>query len=72
MPTGAMLCVSFREAGYRLLLLTATVEDDGYRESLPEASDAPERLIVRFEAEPSTLEGRWRAREPATWSGWKR
>ena len=62
----SMLCASYREAGYSLLLLTATVEDDGYGEGLLKAADARERLIVRLEAEPSTLERRLRARDPAS------
>ena len=65
----AMLCASFRAGGYGLLLLTATVEEDGYGERLLQAADPGQRLVVRLEAQPSTLERRVRAREPASWSG---
>lgn len=65
----AMLADSFREAGYDLLLVTATVEDDAYGEALRSAIGAEDHLLVRLEAQAATLERRIVAREPATWSG---
>ena len=65
----AMLAGSIRAAGYGLLLVTATLEDDAYRDSLLAAAGSARRLLVRLEAEPATLERRIVAREPKGWSG---
>jgi hypothetical protein len=65
----AMLAGSFRAAGHDLLFVTATVEDDAYREALLAAIGAEDHLLVRLEARPATLERRLVAREPASWSG---
>jgi broad-specificity NMP kinase len=64
-----LLCDSFREGGYRLLVVTATVEDAGFGEAVWEAAGADEHMLVRLEAEPATLERRLLEREPGNWSG---
>jgi len=63
------LCRSFRAAGYGLMLLSATVETSAHLRALLDAAGADERLIVRLEALPATLEQRLAAREPVGWSG---
>jgi predicted kinase len=65
----ALLSGSYREAGYDLLLISATVEDDDFGEEILQAAGADERMLVRLEATPATLKRRLRAREPETWSG---
>ena len=65
----AMLSESFAGAGYELLLVTATVEDDAYGAAVLEAIGADQHMVVRLEAEPATLAERIVAREPASWSG---
>ena len=63
------LSASFAAAGYELLLVTATVEDDAYGAAVLDATGAQERMVVRLEAEAETLAARIVAREPAAWSG---
>jgi hypothetical protein len=63
------LSASYREAGYEVLLVTATLEDDDYTEATLRAAGADEHLLVRLEANPTTLKRRLLAREPARWSG---
>ena len=63
------LSASFAAAGYELLLVTATVEDDAYGAAVLDATGARERMVARLEAEPETLAARIVAREPAAWSG---
>jgi hypothetical protein len=64
-----MLSASFAGAGYELLLVTATVEDDAYGAAVRAATGAKECVVARLEAEPGTLAARILAREPAAWSG---
>jgi hypothetical protein len=64
-----MLCASYREAGYELLFLTATVEDDDYGHALLAATGAEGHLLARLEADPDTLLARIVEREPAGWAG---
>jgi predicted kinase len=64
-----LLSESFAAAGYALLLVTATVEDDAYGAALLHATGARAHMVVRLEAEPETLRRRIVAREPARWSG---
>lgn len=64
-----MLCASYREAGYELLFLTATVEDDDYGRALLAATGADGHLLARLEADPDTLRTRIIEREPAGWAG---
>ncbi|PBC43612.1 hypothetical protein CJ178_20200 [Rhodococcus sp. ACPA4] len=64
-----MLCTSYREVGYELLFLTATVEDDDYGRALLAATAADGHLLVRLEADPDTLRNRIIEREPANWAG---
>jgi predicted kinase len=63
------LCASFRESGHWLLLVTATVDDEIDANRVFEAAGADERMTVRLEAEPATLERRLIAREPENWPG---
>jgi broad-specificity NMP kinase len=65
----ALLSGSLRAAGYDLLLITATVEDDAYAEAVLDAAGTEEHLFVRLEAGTDTLERRLLAREPQGWSG---
>jgi hypothetical protein len=60
----ASLSASYREAGYELLLVTATLEDDDYTEAALRATGADDHLLVRLEATPATLKRRLLAREP--------
>ena len=64
-----LLCDSFREAGHRLLVVIATLDDGIDAGAVFGAAGADERLLVRLEAEPATLERRLLAREPPEWSG---
>ena len=63
------MCSSFAEAGYGLVLLTATVEDDAALSALLGATRADEHLVVRLEAQSATLEQRLVDREPGGWTG---
>jgi len=65
----ALLSGSFLTAGYHLLVVTATVEDDDYWRGVLDACGNGAHLLVRLEAPPLVLERRIRAREPAGWSG---
>ena len=65
----AMLAGSYREIGTPLLIVTATLEDQAYRESLVAATAADRVLLVRLEADPETLRDRILAREPPGWAG---
>ncbi|MFE3290456.1 AAA family ATPase [Rhodococcus sp. NPDC059234] len=65
----AMLAGSYRDAGYPLLLVTATVEDDAYGAAVLAAIGADEHLLVRLDAEPETVRRRVLEREPESWSG---
>ncbi len=65
----ATICASYRDSGYELLFVTATIETDAYRERLLAAVGATAHLLIRLAADPSTLERRIRAREPVDWSG---
>ncbi|GAA4473464.1 hypothetical protein GCM10023094_07140 [Rhodococcus olei] len=65
----AALAGSYREAGYPLLLVTATVEDDPYRDAVLTATGADEHLTVRLDAAPETVRRRVLDREPESWSG---
>ncbi|MFD4469676.1 hypothetical protein ACFWPA_15460 [Rhodococcus sp. NPDC058505] len=65
----AALAGSYRAAGYPLLLVTATVEEDGYGRDVVAATGAEAHLLVRLDAAPGTVRGRVLDREPETWSG---
>ena len=65
----ATLASSYREIGTDLLIVTATLEDDAYRQAVFEATGADRHLLVRLEAEPETLRERLLAREPPGWEG---
>ena len=65
----ATICASYRDTGYELLFVTATIETDAYRDRLLPAVGATAHLLIRLEADPGTLERRIRAREPVEWSG---
>jgi hypothetical protein len=63
------VCRLYREFGYDLLLVAATVESDDDLRSLTEAVAADEHVVVRLEAPPATLRRRIIEREPEGWSG---
>lgn len=65
----AMLAGSYREIGTPLLIVTATLEDDAYREGVLAATGAERSMVVRLEADPETLRDRILAREPPGWEG---
>jgi broad-specificity NMP kinase len=65
----AAACALYREDGYELLLVVATVEGAPDLRRLLEAVAAGEHAVVRLEAAPATLAQRIAAREPAGWSG---
>lgn len=65
----ALLAGSYRELGTPILLVTATIEDDEYRDAALAAIGAEEAMVVRLEAEPDTLRERILAREPPGWGG---
>ena len=64
-----MIGGSYREIGTKLLLITATLADDEYREAALKAAGADELYLVRLEADPETLRERLLAREPPGWGG---
>ena len=64
-----MLAGSYRDLGTPVLLVTATLEDDDYRDAAVAAIGADDLMVVRLEAEPDTLRERILAREPPGWGG---
>lgn len=64
-----LLAESFREAGYELLIVTATPEDRRGAIDTLDATGGESLLLVRLEADPATLTQRIEAREPQGWSG---
>jgi DNA polymerase III delta prime subunit len=65
----SLLVRSYRERGYPLLLVGATIDGDGYLARTMHALDGSEVIPARLEASTSTLTSRVREREPADWSG---
>lgn len=63
------LATSYREIDTDLLIVTATIEDDAYREAVFDATGAERHLLVRLEADAETLRERLLAREPPGWDG---
>lgn len=63
------LCRAYETAGYPLILVGATVTSTDYLGALLAAVAADESLVVRLEADSSTLRERIVTREPAEWSG---
>lgn len=64
-----MIAGSYGDIGTDLLLITATLEDDSYREAVIAAAGVDAHLLVRLEADPETLRERLLAREPPGWGG---
>ena len=62
-------CRLHRDAGHQLLLVAQTIESDGDMAQLQHAVGADECLLVRLEAQPTTLVERIIEREPEGWSG---
>jgi hypothetical protein len=60
------------KAGFRLLVCGATVTSQTYLDRLLEVVSADESLVVRLEADPTTLRERIIDREPPEWSGLNR
>ena len=69
--TAPMHAVSglYREFGYELLLVTATVESQHDLDAVLTAIGADEHAVARLEAEPATLRRRIVEREPDGWPG---
>jgi energy-coupling factor transporter ATP-binding protein EcfA2 len=65
----AFVAGSFRQRGYPLLLVTATVEDTGYLRRLLAALPSEDLLFVRLDAPPGVLRERLMRREPGDWVG---
>jgi hypothetical protein len=65
----AAVCRLYRDFGYELLLVAATVEADEDLRALVDVVGADEHVVVRLEAEPETLRRRIVEREPEGWSG---
>jgi predicted kinase len=59
----------YADAGYPLILCGATVTSAQYMSELLGALAADDRLVVRLEAAPGTLQKRIVEREPPGWSG---
>ena len=59
----------YADLGYDLILCGATVTSHAYMDGLLAALAADERLVVRLEASPATLQQRIAEREPPEWSG---
>ena len=64
-----MLAASYSEFGCSLLLVTATLVDDGHRRAVLAATGAEESTLIALEADAQTLRDRILAREPAGWQG---
>jgi dephospho-CoA kinase len=62
------VCGLYRRFGYELLLVTVTVEGDADLRDVLAAIGADECVVVRLEAEPSTLHQRIIDREPDTFT----
>jgi broad-specificity NMP kinase len=67
MPVEA-ICRLYRRFGYELLLVAVTVENDADLRGIVAAIEADEHVIVRLEAQPSTLRRRIVDREPDTFN----
>ena len=65
----ATIRAMYAEAGYPLILCGATVTSADYLRELLRALATDERLVVRLEAAPITLQKRIVEREPPGWSG---
>jgi energy-coupling factor transporter ATP-binding protein EcfA2 len=63
------LCRAYETAGYPLILVGATVTSTDYLAAVLAAIAADDSLVVRLEADSSTLRERIVAREPTEWSG---
>jgi shikimate kinase len=63
------LCRMYDEAGCELILVGATATSGDYMARLFAAVRAADHLVVRLEANPSTLRERIVDREPPEWSG---
>jgi len=62
------VCGLYRQFGYELLLVTATVESDADLRGVLAAIGADEHVVVRLHAEPATLRQRIIDREPDTFT----
>jgi chloramphenicol 3-O-phosphotransferase len=64
-----ILCRAYEEAGYELILVGATATSADYLSGVVAAISADDYLVVRLDADSSTLRRRITAREPPEWSG---
>lgn len=62
-------CELYREAGHRLLLVAQTLDTDADVAELLDAMGADEVFLVRLEAKPASLVGRFIERRAPSWSG---
>jgi AAA domain len=63
------VCGHYRQFGYELLLVAATVESQHDLDAVLTAIGADEHAVVRLEADPPTLRRRIVEREPDGWPG---
>lgn len=63
------LCRAYQTAGYPLILVGATATSTDYLAAVLAAIAVDASLVVRLEADSSTLRERIVTREPAEWSG---
>ena len=63
------VCSLYRQFGYELLLVSATVEGQLDLDAALAAIDADRHVVVRLEADPVTLRTRIVEREPDGWPG---
>jgi energy-coupling factor transporter ATP-binding protein EcfA2 len=66
------ICRLYEAAGVNLILVSATPSSADYLSAVLAAVGAADRLVVRLEANPTTLRRRIVEREPAEWSGLER
>ena len=63
------ICSVYREFGYELLLVTATIDGQDHLEAVLAAIGADRHAVVRLQADPATLCQRIAEREPDGWPG---
>ena len=68
----ASICRAYAAAEFPLLIVGATATSAEYLAGVIAAVGADDYLVVRLEADPSTLRERIIAREPPAWSGLSR
>ncbi|AZG44614.1 hypothetical protein D7316_01200 [Gordonia insulae] len=64
-----VVAAAYRDAGYPLVFITATVDGESYLRRLRSALPGVDLFVVRLDAEVDTLRLRITEREPASWHG---